>query len=144
MSSSSDDDGSRFAARGSCAVCQYATATEKCSRMPTDLAALMASNPNRVPVTCDPVPTSRLPKLRKKKFLVPESMTCGEFAYVVHKHLDSQWPRSSTETLYLFFVDDSGQYRSARATNTIGDAYRNYACPNGYLKACFSNENTLG
>lgn len=50
---------------------------------------------------------STLPDIDKKKFLVPGSMLCGEFKYIIHKHLQSQLSGgsdalSAEQTLYLF------------------------------------------
>jgi GABA(A) receptor-associated protein len=63
--------------------------------------------PDRIPVIVEKAARSTLPEIDKKKFLVPGSMLCGEFKYIIHKHLTQQLAGtmdalSAEQTLYLF------------------------------------------
>lgn len=107
----------------------------------------MAMHPSRVPIICDSVQHSNLPAFQKKKFLAPKTMTCAEFTYIVRKHLDDQKDQKSsspTETLYMLFEDGDNKYVSSRGHMFLDEAYNKHASPDGYLKAWFTNENTLG
>merc|ERR1711933_565469 len=65
---------------------------------------ILAKYPDRIPVICEKAARSNLPDIEKKKFLVPGTMLCGEFKYIVHKHLNqsSGAPAPSDQTIYLF------------------------------------------
>lgn len=68
---------------------------------------ILTKYPDRIPVIVEKSARSTLPEIDKKKFLVPGSMLCGEFKYIIHKHLQSQLANSAEslsaeQTLYLF------------------------------------------
>ena len=68
---------------------------------------ILTKYPDRIPVIVEKAARSNLPEIDKKKFLVPGSMLCGEFKYIIHKHLSQQLAGSSDalsaeQTLYLF------------------------------------------
>ena len=88
-----------------------------CALFPTNLNCLekraaeakriLTKYPDRIPVIVEKSARSSLPEIDKKKFLVPGSMLCGEFKYIIHKHLQSQLSTgaeflSAEQTLYLF------------------------------------------
>merc|ERR1711870_48407 len=60
--------------------------------------------PDRIPVICEKAPRSDLPDIDKKKFLVPGTMLCGEFKYIIHKHINRSASSAiaSDQTIYLF------------------------------------------
>merc|ERR1712087_442443 len=64
---------------------------------------ILEKYPDRVPVICERAPRSTLPEIEKKKFLVPGTMLCGEFKYIIHKHLNQSIGESvpSDQTIYL-------------------------------------------
>lgn len=68
---------------------------------------ILTKYPDRIPVIVERAARSSLPEIDKKKFLVPGSMLCGEFKYIIHKHLTQQLAGTSDalsaeQTLYLF------------------------------------------
>merc|ERR1711957_843539 len=65
---------------------------------------IVAKYPDRIPVICEKSARSNLPDIDKKKFLVPGTMLCGEFKYIVHKHLTQMGTTAiaSDQTIYLF------------------------------------------
>ena len=68
---------------------------------------ILTKYPDRIPVIVEKAARSTLPEIDKKKFLVPGSMLCGEFKYIIHKHLTQQLAGSAEalsaeQTLYLF------------------------------------------
>eukprot|EP00913_Durusdinium_trenchii_P028257 g26487.t1 len=48
---------------------------------------LLKKYPDRIPVICAKAAKTVLPEIEKKKFLVPGTMLCGEFKYIIHKHI---------------------------------------------------------
>ena len=44
---------------------------------------IIAKYPERIPVMIDRHPRSDLPDIDKKKFLVPDTMLCGQFKYII-------------------------------------------------------------
>jgi GABA(A) receptor-associated protein len=100
---------------------------------------------------------STLPEIDKKKFLVPGSMLCGEFKYIIHKHLQSQLAGgaealSAEQTLYLFVKNTpprTGMRAPIHYTKTLlgalmSELYEAFKDPDGFLYMTYSAENTLG
>merc|ERR1712079_244064 len=65
---------------------------------------ILSKYPDRIPIVCENAAGSTLPPITKKKFLVPGMMLCGEFKYLLHKHINQCTNASlkSDNTLYLF------------------------------------------
>merc|ERR1719174_2263384 len=65
---------------------------------------ILTKYPDRIPVICEKAARSDLPDIEKKKFLVPGTMLCGEFKYIIHKHINQTANDSiaSDQTIYLF------------------------------------------
>jgi GABA(A) receptor-associated protein len=87
---------------------------------------------------------STLPDIDKKKFLVPGTMLCGEFKYIIHKHLTQQLAGSSEsisaeQTLYLFVKNTP-----PRTGALMSELYEAFKDADGFLYMVYSAENTLG
>jgi GABA(A) receptor-associated protein len=70
---------------------------DRCS----DARRILSKYPDRVPVIVERNARAKnsLPEIEKKKFLVPGTMLCGEFKYIIHKHITqvcSSTPPSSS------------------------------------------------
>merc|ERR550539_1562269 len=102
---------------------------------------IAAKYPDRVPVICDRAPRSTLPDIDKKKFLVPGTMLCGEFKYVIHKHINQTQMASlaSDQTIYLFV-----NRFSPKTGALMSEVYDQYKADDGFLYITYSAENTLG
>ena len=48
----------------------------------------MSKYPDKIPIICDPHPKSKMP-IHKNKFLVPTTLTVGQFGYVIGKRLNT-------------------------------------------------------
>merc|ERR1711972_803853 len=70
---------------------------------------ILAKYPDRIPVICEKAPRSDLPDIDKRKFLVPGTMLCGEFKYIIHKHINQTGGAqiASDQTIYLFINSTS-------------------------------------
>lgn len=101
-----------------------------------DAERLRVKYPDRVPciVCTDGRRTS--PTLDRDKFLVPRSLTVGEFNHIIRRktHL------KSSEAFFLF-TESSTILPTAR---TMGDVYTDHRALDGFLYIIYSVENTFG
>jgi len=102
---------------------------------------ILTKYPDRIPVICENAARSNLPEIDKKKFLVPSTMLCGEFKYIVHKHVTDAGGAtiSSDQTIYLFI-----NRTSPKTGASMADAYAQHKAEDGFLYVEYSAENTLG
>ncbi|CAE7724392.1 ATG8F [Symbiodinium microadriaticum] len=110
---------------------------------PEEVVRLRARIPlDRVPVLCEPSRHANLPKISQRKFAVPGSMLCGEFKYMVHKHVMQAIGKQSAnaeQTLYIF-VDGV----MPKSSDRMGDLYERWSADDGFLHVRYCAENTLG
>merc|ERR1719188_1873382 len=100
---------------------------------------ILAKYPDRIPVICEKALRSDLPEIDKKKFLVPGTMLCGEFKYIIHKHINQQATIASDQTIYLFV-----NTTSPKTGALMSEVYDQYKAEDGFLYITYSAENTLG
>merc|ERR1712166_1297409 len=102
---------------------------------------ILTKYPDRIPVICEKALRSDLPDIDKKKFLVPGTMLCGEFKYIVHKHISQMAHASiaSDQTIYLFV-----NTTSPKTGALMSEVYDQYKADDGFLYITYSAENTLG
>mmetsp|Transcript_8960 Transcript_8960/g.25705 ORF Transcript_8960/g.25705 Transcript_8960/m.25705 type:complete len:123 (+) Transcript_8960:101-469(+) len=102
---------------------------------------IVAKHPDRIPVICERSARSDLPDIEKKKFLVPGTMLCGEFKYIVHKHLNQAQSEAiaSDQTVYLFVGSTS-----PKTGAMMSEIYEQHKAGDGFLYITYSAENTLG
>jgi GABA(A) receptor-associated protein len=105
-------------------------------------ARILSKYPDRIPVLCDRSPRSLLPEIPKKKFLVPPGMLCGEFKYIIHKHISQMAGLSmgSEQTIYLFINSTT----TPKSGSLMSEIYATYKSEDGFLYMTYSAENTLG
>lgn len=106
-----------------------------------EAARIRTKYPDRIPVVCERAAHSNLPEIEKKKFLVPGTMLCGEFKYIIHKHIGQTGAGiiSSDQTIY-FFVNGS----SPKTGAMMSELDEVHKASDGFLYIAFSAENTLG
>merc|ERR1712151_875049 len=102
---------------------------------------ILAKYPERIPVICEKAARSNLPEIEKKKFLVPGTMLCGEFKYIVHKHINlvAEESLASDQTIYLFVNSTS-----PKTGALMSQIYEKFKADDGFLYITYSAENTLG
>lgn len=104
---------------------------------PSELTKIQTKWPGRIPVF---VLRSRsaspdLPVLPRQKFVVPRSLTLGQFMYVVRKHLTIP----PEQALFLFIGN------TLPTTNTMMfELYDRYKSPDGALRIIYTSESTFG
>merc|ERR1712146_415482 len=91
---------------------------------------------DRIPVICEKAEGSDIPEIDRKKYLVPQELTVGQFVYVVRKRL-----RLPPEKAIFIFVD--GHLPSTGAA-LMSQMYKDYKDQDGFLYITYSGENTFG
>mmetsp|Transcript_2619 Transcript_2619/g.4566 ORF Transcript_2619/g.4566 Transcript_2619/m.4566 type:complete len:126 (+) Transcript_2619:84-461(+) len=106
---------------------------------------LLKKYPDRIPVICTKAAKTSLPEIEKKKFLVPATMLCGEFKFIIHKHIAATGsPKESMgpdQTLYLLMNNSK---KSVKASQFMSEVYAAHKAKDGYLYIHYSAEATLG
>jgi len=92
--------------------------------------------PNRIPIICQ-LTGKNLPDLDRKKYLVPDDLTLGQFMYVIRKRIKL----SPEMGIYLFIGEDSCIPNNTSLISSIYDEYRDQ---DGFLYINYSGENTFG
>lgn len=105
----------------------------------------MTKYPDRIPVICEKAAKASLPDIEKKKFLVPGTMLCGEFKYIIHKHINQSQNGggnqiAADQTIYLF----CGKNTTPKAGALMFEIYEAHKNVDGFLYIQYSAENTLG
>ena len=90
--------------------------------------------PDRVPIIVQSN-DKNIPKIDKKKFLVPHDITCGQFLYVIRKRIKLNPEKS----LFLFI---NGKLPATSQHIAIIDSEN--ADEDGFLYIDYSGENTFG
>jgi GABA(A) receptor-associated protein len=97
---------------------------------------VLAKYPDRKPIICEKAPNQKgLPDIDKKKYLVPDELTIGQFIYVVRKRMTLR----PDEALFLFINN-----KIISTTSTIGHVYFCEKDPDGFLYVQYSKENVFG
>ena len=95
---------------------------------------LIRKYPDRIPVC---VEVSKGMYLDRKKFLVPRTMTVGEFGAVIRKRMDKL---KAYEALFMFVRGDTIPPNA----ETFENLHREYAENNMLLHLKYTKENTFG
>jgi len=102
---------------------------------------LREQHPGRILVLCEKSPHCDLPEIQRKKFAVPGTMLCGEFKYIVHKHVSEALKGSlrAEQTIYLFINGIS-----PKTSTPMADLHAQFGAEDGFLYVRYGAENTLG
>mmetsp|Transcript_6304 Transcript_6304/g.9428 ORF Transcript_6304/g.9428 Transcript_6304/m.9428 type:complete len:146 (-) Transcript_6304:200-637(-) len=91
--------------------------------------------PDRIPVICEKDPKSDIPEIDKKKYLVPQDLTVGQFVYVIRKRIKVK----AEKAIYIFI--DNVLPPTAALMSSIYEQRRDV---DGFLYIVYSGENTFG
>eukprot|EP00658_Telonema_sp_P-2_P023491 TRINITY_DN1941_c0_g1_i5.p1 TRINITY_DN1941_c0_g1~~TRINITY_DN1941_c0_g1_i5.p1 ORF type:complete len:132 (-),score=26.23 TRINITY_DN1941_c0_g1_i5:410-805(-) len=105
---------------------------------------------DRIPVICERADGSDIPEIDRKKYLVPQELTVGQFVYVVRKRL-----RLPPEKAIFIFVNGvlpstGGALKHGLACShgcsaaLMSQMYKDYKDPDGFLYVTYSGENVFG
>lgn len=92
---------------------------------------------DRVPIICEKNDRAKndCPDIDKKKYLVPRSLTMGQFLYVVRKRMNI-----SPEKAIFLFVGNT----MISSTQVLNDVYDARCDKDGFLYVTYSFENVFG
>merc|ERR1711912_78721 len=97
---------------------------------------ILKKHADRIPVICERAEGSDIPEIDRKKYLVPQELTVGQFVYVVRKRL-----RLPPEKAIFIFVNGVLPSTGAALMSTM---YKDYKDPDGFLYVTYSGENVFG
>lgn len=93
--------------------------------------------PDRIPCILENSRSSKLPKCDKKKFLIPDTLTMGQFMYVIRKRIKL----SPDKAIFVFIGNES---TLAPSSSNIGSIYNQYKNDDGFLYFTMTDEETFG
>ena len=92
--------------------------------------------PGRIPIIIDKAHiASDMPAIEKNKYLVPGTMTFGQFIYIIRKQLTLP-----PEKALFIFVDNS----LPPASTFMSEIYTSYSSLDGFVYMLYSGESTFG
>ena len=99
------------------------------------IADLKVKYPDRVPIYVQKKENSDVPDVPKHKYLVPKSMTMGNFIYVIRKNI-----KLKSDKAMFVFVDN----KLVCNTETMESIYNQHHNEDGFLYTIYSSESTFG
>ena len=91
--------------------------------------------PDRIPVICEKDPRSDIHDIDKKKYLVPQDLTVGQFVYVIRKRIKL----SPEKAIYIFIKN-----KLPPTAALMSSIYEDQKDDDGFLYITYSGENTFG
>ncbi len=99
-------------------------------------AKIRVKYPDRIPVICEKhIGASDIPDIDKKKYLVPNDLTAGQFLYVVRKRM-----KLAPEKAIFIFVNNT----LPPSGDLMSQIYANHKDEDGFLYVVYSGESTFG
>ena len=97
---------------------------------------ILAKYPDRKPIICEKSSNQiDLPTIDKRKYLVPNDLTIGQFLYVIRKRM-----RLTPDQALCLFVN----YKLVSSSEHIGQIYHQEKDQDGFLYIQYSKENVFG
>lgn len=96
---------------------------------------LRSKYPHRIPIILTQHPSSKLPMIQKRKYLVPETLTIGGFMYNVRTRI-----KLKPEIGVFLFAKNNIMPN----TEEIGSIHQKYKSEDGFLYLLLTGENTFG
>jgi len=91
--------------------------------------------PDRIPIIVNKDRSTKLPDLKKSKYLVPKDMVLSQFVYIIRKNLTIL----SSEALFITINNKLSQ-----SNKNLSDIYEEEKNEDGFLYITYSSENTFG
>jgi GABA(A) receptor-associated protein len=96
---------------------------------------ILIKYPDRVPVVVQLLEKSTLPDIDKKKYLVPNDITVGQFIYIIRKRI-----KLEPEQAILIFVNNT----IPPTASLISQIYKEHKDADGFLYCFFDTEQVFG
>ena len=98
---------------------------------------ITAKYPNKCLIVVEKSDSSNVPDVQKKKWIVKEDLTFGQYVHLVKKNITLDNPKD----ILIFFVANS---YLPRISDTIGEVYQQYKDKDGFLYVSYSQQEFLG
>tara|TARA_A100001015_G_C14971803_1_gene705488 strand:+ start:845 stop:1201 length:357 start_codon:yes stop_codon:yes gene_type:complete len=98
-------------------------------------ARMKQKYPDRSCIIVDRADNTSAPKIDKHKFLVPNDITVGQFAYVVRKRI-----KINPEKAIFIFINN----KLPPSSMLMSEVYKEYHDRDGFVYMVYSGENTFG
>ena len=102
----------------------------------SESSSIIQKYPNRLPLIVTKAEKSNVNDIDKKKFLVPNDLTVGQFIYVIRKRI-----KAKPEQGIFVFV---GKNILPQTSALISSVYNDHKDEDGFLYMVYSAENTFG
>jgi GABA(A) receptor-associated protein len=97
---------------------------------------VLTKYPERKPIICEKYSDNKdLPDIDKKKYLVPNELTFGQFMYIIRQQM-----RLNPETALFFFVNN----KILSSSSIVSQVYYQEKDIDGFLYVKYSKENVFG
>ena len=97
---------------------------------------ILAKYPDRKPIICEKASNQiDLPSIDKRKYLVPNDLTIGQFVYVIRKRM-----KLNPEQALCLFIN----YKMLSSTEHMGQIYHKEKDNDGFLYIKYYKENVFG
>ncbi len=110
-----------------------------CTHRLAESTKILAKYPDRIPAIVEPGKGSFFskvaPDLDKKKYLVPNMLTCGQFQYIIRKRLKLE------EHQAIFLLVNNTMVPTAELMSNV---YNQHKDEDGFIYFNYSFENTFG
>tara|TARA_B100001094_G_scaffold82535_1_gene78815 strand:- start:854 stop:1213 length:360 start_codon:yes stop_codon:yes gene_type:complete len=91
---------------------------------------------DRIPIIVEKSSNSDIANIDKKKYLVPNDITVGQFVYIIRKRIDL----TSEKAIFLFTENKT----IPPTSSVITEIYEQYKNDDGFLYLIYAGENTFG
>ena len=92
--------------------------------------------PDRVPIIVEKSVKSDIAGIDKKKYLVPQDLTIGQFMYIIRKRIDL----TAEKAIFLFTEKNI----ITPTASVISEIYEQHKNDDGFLYLIYAGENTFG
>lgn len=97
---------------------------------------VLTKYPDLVPVICERVSNSDLPDTKRRKYLVPPSLTMGQFMYVLRRRISL----NANRAMFVFLEGNT----LAPSSELVSTLYEKHKEEDGFMYMKYSGENTFG
>jgi GABA(A) receptor-associated protein len=101
----------------------------------TESLRVLEKYPERVPIICEKISTSRMENIDKEKYLVPNDLTAGQFIYVIRKRL-----HLPAEKAIFLFINGT----MPTISKNMVELYDREKDRDGFMYINYSDENVFG
>ena len=91
---------------------------------------------DKIPIIVEKSIKSDIANIDKKKYLVPNDITVGQFVYIIRKRIEL----SPEKAVFIFLNNNTIPPTSA----LLSDLFKKYADDDGFLYLTYAGENTFG